>query len=264
MFEFLNELKEEAEYYTAILKPNKDFWGKRGEDIVELIEELQTISKQQPLPLLMASCREEKLPNNEFKKLLKMCIGFIFRYLTISERENKELERLFSEIAIDIRKGRVKNTKEIKAKLMKEYVDDKTFENDFSKKQIKSVNAAKYILRKIENHISTHEEKVTNKITLEHIMPKTPDKEWQDYLKKNGINKDEWVNRIGNLTLLLEKPNNEASSKFFTYKRDKTYKQQTKLNINKDLSKTSEWRPIEIEERQIKLAKKAVAARDAG
>jgi uncharacterized protein with ParB-like and HNH nuclease domain len=258
VFRFLDELKDEAEYYEALLNPSKDFWGRKSEEIAELLEELQLLSKQQPLPLLMSSCDEDKFPTNEFIKLIRLCINFIFRYLTIAERENKELERLFSEMAIDIREGKIKNTKEIKARMLKAGVDNESFSKDFSKKQIKSAKVAKYILNKIENHIGRDSEKVAKKITLEHILPKTPDREWKEYLEKLSMDKDDYVYRLGNMTLLLEKQNREAQSQFFTKKRDKIYRNQTKLKINEELKDVKSWTSKDIEERQKRFAKFAI------
>ena len=257
VFKFLDDLKDEADYYEALLNPSKDFWGKKSAQIVELLEELHLLSKQQPLPLLMASCKEDKFPTNEFIKLLKICINFIFRYLTIAELENKELERLFSEIAIDIRKGRIRNTKEIKSKLLRENIDDESFVSNFRKKQIKAVRVAKYILKKIESHLSPEGEKVVKRITLEHILPKSPDDEWKEYLKEHDMDKDDFVYRIGNMTLLLEKPNKKAQSTFFINKRDNIYRKETRLEINSDLKNITSWTDQDILNRQEEFAKLA-------
>jgi uncharacterized protein with ParB-like and HNH nuclease domain len=254
VFKFLDELKDEAEYYEALLNPSKTFWVRKSQEIVELLDELHLLSKQQPMPLLMASCKEDKFPTNEFIKLIRICINFIFRYLTIAERENKELERLFSEIAISIRKGKIRNTKDVKSRMMRENVDDDSFFKDFSRKQIKTAKVAKYILRKIENHMSPESEKVSRRLTLEHILPKNPDDEWKEHLEEKKMDKDDYVYRLGNMTLLLERPNKEAQSHFFTRKREQIYRKQTKLRINEDLKQYDGWTAEEIRERQERLA----------
>ncbi len=255
VFKFLNELKDDAEYYDALLNPSRVFWGKRSQEIVTLLEELQILSRQQPLPLLLASCREEQFHTNEFIKLLNICTNYIFRYLTIAERENKELERLFSDIAIDIRKGKIKDTREVKNRLMKEYVDDETFISIFSKKQIKSVKVAKYILVKIENYLSGETEKVNKRITLEHILPKSPNDDWKEYLMENRMEKEEFVYRIGNMTLLLQKPNKDATNNFFHKKVREIYLKETNLKINEDLQILNSWNRDDIQIRQEKLAR---------
>jgi hypothetical protein len=257
VFKFIDELRDEAEYYDALLNPNKNFWGKKSQEIDSLLEELQILSKQQTIPLLMASCREDFFHTNEFVKLLQIMISYMFRYLTIGERENKELERLFSDIAIDIRKGNIKDTREIRSRLLNDYVDDDQFITLFSKKQIKSNKVARYILIKIENHISEEAEKVNKRITLEHILPKSPNDEWKEYLKQQKMSKEEFVYRIGNLTLLSQKPNKDATNHFFTKKRDQIYKKETKLKINDSLKSLKSWNKEDIDKRQEDLAKLA-------
>jgi len=254
VFKFLENLKGEAEVYEALLNPKEDYWGNKT--TVDLLNELQILTTQMALPLLMAGSR---LHEKEFINLLQLCIGFTFRYLTIAEAEHKVLEKLFSDIAIDIREGKIKNAEEVKKKkLSREYRDDDMFIKLFAKKEIKVAKVAKYILKKIDDFLSAEKEKYSDRITLEHILPRNPDKEWTVYMKKNTMEKDELVNRIGNLTLLLGKVNREAQNAFFIKKRDLFYKKMTKLKINEPLKEIDSWTKEDIEKRQEELAEIAV------
>jgi hypothetical protein len=246
-------LKGEAEVYEALLNPKIDYWANKT--IVDLLNELQTLTTQMTLPLLMSG---SSLQEKEFINLLRLCIGFTFRYLTIAEAEHKVLEKLFSDIAIEIRKGVIKNTEQIKKRMYREYPDDDTFIKLFAKKEIKVAKVAKYILQTIDNHLSQDEEKFSNRITLEHILPRNPDEEWIAYMKKNNIEKEELVNRIGNLTLLLGKVNKKAQNDFFSKKRDNFYTLMTKLKINESLKEIQSWTKEDIEKRQKRLAEIAV------
>ena len=174
------------------------------------------------------------------------------------EKENKVLERLFSDIAIGIRKGEIGNSSQVREKLLKEYIPDDTFRLSFSEKDIKTIKVATYILKKIEESLDPLQEKISTKITLEHILPRNPDKAWINYLRRNNMEKDEWVYRIGNLTLLLGKVNKKALNSFFTIKRDEFYKKMTRLKINEDLKSIKNWTDVEINERQNRLAEQAV------
>lgn len=253
VFKFLEDLKGEAEAYEALLNPKIDYWANKS--IVDLLNDLQTLTTQMTLPLLMAGSH---LQDKEFINLLKLCIGFTFRYLTIAEAEHKVLEKLFSEIAIGLRNGTIKSSEEIKKRLSGEYHDDDTFMKLFAKKEIKVAKVAKYILMEIDDFLSPDKETYSDKITLEHILPRNPDKDWKEYLDKNNIEKDELVNRIGNLTLLLGKVNKEAQNSFFTKKRDLFYKKMTKLKINESLKEIKSWTKEDIENRQKRLAEIAV------
>lgn len=252
VFDFLAEIKIEAEVYDGILNPSQDLWG--DEEIIDLLSELRILATQQTMPILMAGYN---LDQQEFKKLLKICINFIFRYLTIAEKENKVIERLFSDIAIKIREEDIKNSDEIIKYLHRYDIEDNVFKTIFSKKDIRKTKLSKYILEKIEHFIDTNKEKISKKITVEHILPKTLNKEWKEYLNKNKLEADELVDRIGNMTLLLGKVNRKAQNNFFTKKRDDFYKEMTNLKINEPLKSIESWTKDDIEKRQIWLAEYA-------
>jgi hypothetical protein len=251
VFSFLETLKDEAEKYDALLTPTQDYWDKKDNKIVELLKELQNLSKKQTLPLLMAGIR---LHTSEFIKLLEYCIAFTFRYLTIAEAENKVLERLFSDIAMEIRKSNVTKAPDIRERLRREYIEDEQFKAIFAKKEIKTNKVAKYILSKIETKLSGEQEILNKKLTLEHIIPVKINEDWKKYLSKNGMNKDEYVYRIGNMTLLLGKVNKEAQNYSFDRKRDDFYSKMTQLKINESLKKSNDWTAIEIDNRQNEFA----------
>lgn len=97
--DFLKELRMEAENYEAIINPTIDFWNEI--ETIELLLDLKLLSAQMPLPLLMAG--EKVLDRKDFKRLVKIVISFIMRYVTIGERDNKPLEKLLSDIAIGLR-----------------------------------------------------------------------------------------------------------------------------------------------------------------
>lgn len=250
---FLEELKVEAEVYEALLNPTSEYWA--DDQIPVLLGELQILSTQQPLPLLLAGAR--KFQSSEFKKLLRICIAFVFRYQTIGELENKEMERAFSNIALEIRKGSLENTKGIAQRLAPLYPADSVFLANLKEKTVKSRQVAKYILRSIENSLSGEQEKTATTMTLEHILPISPDEEWKKYLAQNKLQRDELVYRLGNYTLLTRKVNKSAQNRFFEHKRDEWYK-QSDLAINSDLKKMKSWTDSDISNRQNWLAEKAI------
>ncbi len=257
-YKFIRELKKEAGTYSMLLNPEaSDFFGNKI--IVELLkDELYILTKQQVLPLLLAVCQKFNSDNKTL--VVKSLISFIFRYLTIGEQENKELERLFSEIARSIRKNKIKNAVHVIKELKKKDINNATFKQLFKTKQIKDNKKAVYILTKIEKFLSGQKEKFAADITLEHILPVNPDNECkQQYTvdKKLWEDKDEWIYRIGNMTLLLSKPNKKAQNKSPMIKSREIYKKHTKLEINKDLKNIKKWSTAEIEKRQEKFAEYA-------
>ena len=255
--EFLKELRVESEIYEALVNPTVDYWA--DAEIVELLNNLKIISALMPLPILLAGA--VKFDRTKFKRLISDLISFLIRYVTIGERDNKTLERLMSNIAIQIKKDTYTRPAEIRAALMNEYVDDDSFQSQFATNQIKVTKVAKYILQEIEGFISGRKEKFDRTITVEHILPKNPDSDCKKYIEDNEIDKDSLVNRIGNMTLLLGKVNSsKAKNKVFSRKRDEVFSKedQTKLEINKPLAQISSWTETDITTRQEWLAEKAV------
>ena len=114
---------------------------------------------------------------------------------------------------------------------------------------------ARFILVRIENHQRKNHLGIQFKeTTLEHICPKTPTA-WNlpaDVLERHP----QFVNRIGNLTLLKGSGNSELGNKKFDEKV-KFYKNE-KLKINKDVVELDEWDEESIASRQEELAKVAL------
>lgn len=255
---FTRDLAEEAEIYNALANPTEDAW--KDNEIKTLLSDIQTLNMTQCLPLLLSGYK--KFEGKKFVNLLGAIIKFSFRYITIGGLNNKILEKMYSEIAIKIRKGEINDMAQILKEFKKKDIDEAQFEATFKKKQINNEKIAKYILRTIEDFIAKDEsEKVSQILTLEHILPVNPDEEWKTYLNNKGImDIDNYVdslkNRIGNMTLLTVKKNRKAQNKFFTKKRDEIYK-NTRLEITKWLLNNNDWTGKEINERQEMLLKYA-------
>ena len=126
-------------------------------------------------------------------------------------------------------------------KLQKNLPDNKRFEEMFPEHDYKGkVNRAKYILEQIEYKINPPAETKIDwdNVHLEHIVPqkiktKTSKHEfgdWEKYLGKEAEKHGEFLNKIGNLTLLHDKLNINASNHPFTEKKDKLQSIQNRAN----------------------------------
>ena len=114
-----------------------------------------------------------------------------------------------------------------------------------------------YILSNIEKAKGQTDEHIVNftKVNIEHILPQDP-KEWS--LSKKDIK--DYVNKLGNLTLISKKINGPMGNKALKEKV-KLFK-DSKLNINKELmekfkSLKYKWGEKEIEKRQREIAEYA-------
>lgn len=92
--------------------------------------------------------------------------------------------------------------------------------------------------------------------TVEHIFPKGP-QHWASWLHFDDANPKEWVNRIGNLTLLSRQDNKPGAddNRNFTVKKQAC--SRSVLKISQEIAQYDMWSPREIITRQKRLVKRA-------
>jgi len=85
--------------------------------------------------------------------------------------------------------------------------------------------------------------------TVEHILPRSSE-HWQNWNGFVGKDSSDWVNRIGNLTLLT-KADNKPGSKFNgNFEQKKIVFKESSLSITSQLAEYDDWTPENIQERQ--------------
>lgn len=130
-----------------------------------------------------------------------------------------------------------------------EVIDSLKFKDVYN---IKSKNRV-YLLERLENHNNNEYVQIEGnaRITIEHIFPQTPDKQWQSDLEPSEFNKikDNYLHTISNLT--LSGNNGKLSNKPFVEKRDleDAGYADSRLWLNKYLSSANQWGIAEIEKR---------------
>jgi uncharacterized protein with ParB-like and HNH nuclease domain len=256
---FAQQLSEESFIYYNLLNPTHEFWD--DPECESLLNDLNILRVEQVFIFLLALYKRfYKERKEKFKELLKTTVNFSFRYGTICNLNPNEMERLYSELAIEIRKKEIE-IEDIKSKLMRLSPDDTAFIQSFSKKDVRISRLAKYILVNLNDHLLKAQGKKELaasilRINLEHIIPLKPDKDWQNYLKAHNIRLEEWKHRLGNMTILAKEYNRKSANKFFANKK-KIYLKST-LPINDELKSYEEFGPKQIEERQQKMAEIAL------
>ena len=95
-------------------------------------------------------------------------------------------------------------------------------------------------------------------INIEHIFPQDS-KKWKQALEESGVSTNvtfddmkEWLNTIGNLSIVNSKDNSSLSNKVFIEKQ-KILEEKSYLKINKMLYETDTWTVKEIKERAKKI-----------
>ncbi|TAF32880.1 MAG: DUF262 domain-containing protein [Cytophagales bacterium] len=249
-FEFLHELEEASNYYTAFNKPNDELWDKEEKASLKLINLLNVSTCYS----LMLSALKY-LPRAEFKILIKELGIIMFRY-NLRDLNPNEAERVFSKVANEVANKNINRAKEAILGLKSIYVIDEDFEQVFSTLSINTrrrKDLVKYILVKFENQISIKDYQPEEAIaTIEHILPENPGSVWEENFPADI--QGDFIYRLGNYSLLEASINNKLDSnmpfadKLIKYKTSSYKLSNEYCNYEKFTSK-------EIALRQDKMAK---------
>ncbi|MBV6506054.1 MAG: hypothetical protein ILNGONEN_01623 [Syntrophorhabdaceae bacterium] len=255
--EFIERLRKVADLYAAILNPEHAYWSEFPPDARNYLDALLLFKVTQFRPVALASM--DTFKPNEVTKVLHMLMVISFRYTVVSALGTGNLERIYADAALAIRNGQAKSPAKLFTQLKQAYVADDRFVDDFATRSFSKAPIARYILAELNDHLEHDPEKMVaekaGRITLEHILPKNINKEWKDAIPA-GENHDDYVDRIGNLTLLEKGRNKGISSVGYKEKRAKAFSTST-LSINRELLKHTMWTTKEIDDRSQRLANTA-------
>ncbi len=208
------------------------------------LNSLKAMGVNKCFPLLLSAVR--KLNNENFDKVCKAVDALTFRH-SILRKDPKELERFYYQISESITGDKDINKILEKIKEHSNFKEEEKFKNEFIISSMK-ISVAKMILDRI---VRKHSESVdwTNKdVHIEHIMPQKPMGKWKVLYDKDEYEYKDYLNRLGNLTILQDKKNIKARNKDFSEK--KKYYKESRLTITKNLVKNKKWDYNEILARQ--------------
>ncbi len=249
----LDMLEEHALLYEALNNPYDEFWNDfhNKDKISRHLEALKIFGVTQHIPLIMALYRKNR---NLIEEILRIIVVITFRYNIIGKLNPNDLEKVYNRTAIKISEGQITSKEGIFRELKQIYVSDDQFTSDFTYFSLntrRNKKLAKYILVTIENYLSKSEYSYDRgEITIEHILPENPSSEWLDIFSYDEL--ENFIYRLGNLTLLEAAKNREAQNKSFTEKK-KIYK-DSRFLLTKDIN-YDEWNKETITKRQKDLAK---------
>lgn len=252
--QLIERLRKVADFYAALMNPEHVYWTDFPQEARAYLEAMLLFKVTQFRPVLLAAM--EKATPDEVTKLLRMLMIISFRYTVVSALGTGNLEKIYSDTALAIRKGTAKGLKATFGLLKSAYVDDERFVTDFAQKSFSKSSVTRYVLAEINDNLENDpEHKVaerTGRINLEHILPKNAGKEWKGAIP-TGQDSTEYIELIGNLTLLEKGKNRGIAVASFAEKKAKAFKQST-LALNKEIAQHSCWTTKEILARSEHLA----------
>ena len=254
---YLKELATFASYYSRLLDP------KRGEVCLAIAERLDRLNRNEATtayPLLLNVYRDYTAGTvsvDEFSAVLDCLETFLIRRFVCGVA-TAGLNRVFAQLYVQARQAGnlVNGVRSILAD--KNFPRDKQFRDQFSMTKIYGGDRtpkARLILDRIELAYGHKEQVDFGKLTIEHVMPRTPTDWWRQNLGEDWeAVHAEWLDTIGNLTLTGY--NSELSNANFGIKC--ALLQDSHCELNKHFVGVETWDEQAIARRGEILADKAL------
>lgn len=252
----IDALHDRAELFAALGDASHSLWIDRR-PCVPHVRTLLLFRATQITPLVFAAF--EKLDEAAFARVLEMLVVITFRWSVVGGLNPNDLGVAYSEAAQALLAGKVRSAKGVFDLLQGIYVEDAKFERDFTFHRIVTNGAnkklAKYILGKIEGALHEREFADDDPATIEHVLPENPGAGWAIPAERHR----EALFRLGNLTLLERGANKDAGNAPYLEKRERFL--ASTYAVTRELAEKAleEWGLAQIDARQERLARWAVA-----
>lgn len=251
--ELSTQLSDDAEKYIAIIDYNNDFWNYFDDEAREHIQAINILQIKQIRPLLLAIL--QKFEPKEATLALKRCVAISVRLLVQSKLGSGAVETQFCNCAKEIFNDKIKTSKKMILELQQLIPTDGEFFEDFKTARSSKPMLARFILRNLERTLRRkelgEEELIPNpskeSVTLEHIFPQNPDREWK--IEKDYEAMMANRTRLGNLALLACTKNKHLKSIPFP-ERTKVYRNSQFLLTRKIAEDYPSWGIEMLEKRQ--------------
>lgn len=248
--ELKDTLLEEGKIYSALLEETDNLW-QNNQEISDVIGELNYLNFKQQLPLFLSAyiCLFQDNPE-KFKELIKVYLIFSVRRQIFMRKSPSEFEEEHSKWARKIRQDPSKIDdviNELREEIRRAYSISDQIERGLELKD----KHAKYILWKINDAItpSSLTKCYRNDPTLEHVIPKSPETWWSNFLSQKGMRHEDFINRLGNLTLLGKEENSDLGNTEYPTKKRTYIEKQLPLNL-RTFEELDDFGEEEIKERE--------------
>lgn len=243
---FTRSLTQSAATFRAVAIPDTG-----DDEYDDLLKKVALVGAGVLYPLILAATEvfEDRTARLQ---VARAALHTFARHNIIAQKENSMLESEIFVLAPKLRSGEF-DVAQVVARLSKFAPNDEEFEKAFATVSITRGTVRAYILRELESDLMKSEELKAGppkKVNVDHIYPQKPPEErkWKDH--------DDWVNRLGNLTLLSAGKNKGSKNDDFEKKRP-VYA-ASRLKLNEAPAAEESWGPEQITRRQAALARRAV------
>ncbi|MFF2411376.1 DUF262 domain-containing protein [Streptomyces sp. NPDC058092] len=263
---FSQKLLTGARIYAALSDPNHEIWQEKCPGRKPALSTLVLFNLVPNKILLLAAV--EHLPPGQIEKLLKALISWSVRGMVMGTINRGRYEDIYSQIAVEIRKGTITDISQIRSRVNDLIASDIDFKAQFALATLGRTEASKiarYYLGALERtqKNEAQPEFIPNdnptEVNLEHVYPQNAAiGGWSQFITVSG-NQDEadgWIYRIGNMVLLQASVNSNLGNKPFKNKAE-VFK-ESQFALTHEVGVCPEWTPETIQSRQERLAALAV------
>lgn len=263
--EIFEEIVSYAEAYYTIYKRNL---SEVDSNIRPALKEFRRILSDMPAPALMEfylMCQKGLLAEKDMGQIIEIISSYLIRR-SLCNFDTSSITRMFPTFMRDVIvdcEGDYSNIVEVVKKdlIVKNAGNSMSMPDDAQLKEL-VLNANMYNVRSTLRIVFDRIEHENNsapvdlsKLSVEHLMPQTPTKEWLEYLKVDEETYQKNIHRLGNLTLASKADNSAMGNKAWEYKNE-ILKSTSHLKINEELLETERWDIAEIEKRTLELIEK--------
>ena len=264
----LKELVMYAKYFNNIyIKPLNEI----DSEIKASIQEYRKILSDMPAPFLMEIYRlydevddagDRFITAKQFNEILDLVNIYLIRR-AICGLDTSDITRLFPTILKDVLSecdGTYKYVVEYTKKNLVNKQRGKAAsmpDDEYLRNYLRTANvySNRMTLRAIFEKLETKGNPAPvdlSKLSIEHLMPQTPTKEWLHVLGVDEIGYEKYLHRIGNLTLATKVDNSKMKNKPWEFKKC-ILEDTSHLIMNKEILKTGKWNIEEIGNRTDRL-----------
>lgn len=258
--ETLSEIKQYARYYNKLVNPSNE----QDRDIRRQLIYVHNLGISVSYPFLLQVYRdyaEERLSKDSFLRVLKLVQSYVWRRFIVGVPTHA-LGKVFMKLYEQIRPAAYLQSLERHLMGMtgaQRFPRNNELASHLREKDLYNIKPSnrRYFLERLENFNNKEPVEIENndKITIEHIFPQNPDREWKNLLDKAEFEefRDVHLHTAANLT--LSGNNGALGNKTFIEKRDMNIDgaeqgyRFSRLWLNRPLRELASWNLAELQRR---------------
>ena len=253
--EILIPIKESALFYNKLLNPQNE----KDEDIRKELSNIKLMEVNVAYPFLMNVYKDytdEKIDKQTFIDILHLLQSYVWRRFILDLSRNL-LNRIFASLYSKIDHNNYLYSLQLHLLMLTStdrFPNDEDVEKALKEKDIyrMKTKSKTYLFQKLENYSKEKIDIQLSKVTIEHIFPQNPHRDWRNLLSNEEytIINDKYLHTISNLTLLDN--NSSLGNKTFNEKKEEGYN-PSKLWLNSFLKEVDEWNTENLDKRFEKI-----------